>query len=110
MTLKAFLQQFAVRQTSRRRRPSIPVKNGSHRADVAWLRKNVAESLEDRTLLATFTVTSLSDGAVNIAGDQPGTLRQAIFDANANPDPDTIDFQPGLTGTILITQGRIGHY
>jgi hypothetical protein len=45
---------------------------------------------------ATFTVTNLSDSG-------PGSLRQAIADANANPDADTITFASGLTGTINLT-------
>jgi streptogramin lyase len=36
-------------------------------------------------LLSTFTVTSTGDSGA-------GTLRQAITDANANPGPDTINF------------------
>jgi predicted outer membrane repeat protein len=58
-------------------------------------------------MLATFTVTNLSDAAVMMPGDAPGTLRQAIFDANALPGADTIEFQNGLTGTILLTEGEL---
>ena len=48
-----------------------------------------AEGLERRTLLATLVV--------NDAGDSgPGTLRQAILDANTLTGPDTITFNiPG---------------
>ena len=49
---------------------------------------------------ATFTVTNLSDSG-------PGSLRQAILDANAVLDADTIAFQPGLTGTITLTSAAI---
>lgn len=42
--------------------------------------------LEDRRLLASFLVTNTLDSG-------PGTLRQAILDANANAGPDNIDFQ-----------------
>ena len=45
---------------------------------------------------ATFTVTV--DGSIG-----PGTLGQAILDANASPGADTIDFAPGVTGMILLT-------
>ncbi|HEV8631048.1 MAG TPA: right-handed parallel beta-helix repeat-containing protein, partial [Thermoanaerobaculia bacterium] len=55
----------------------------------------------------TFTVSNLNDGPVAAAGDQPGTLRQAIFDANALAGADAIDFQAGLTGTILLTDGQL---
>jgi hypothetical protein len=47
--------------------------------------------LEDRTVLTTFPVTTLADGG-------PGSLRQAIFLANATPGDDTITF--AVTGTI----------
>jgi Right handed beta helix region len=54
------------------------------------------ESLEDRTVPTTFTVTNLNDGG-------PGSLRQAITDANADALPDIITFAAGLTGTINLT-------
>lgn len=41
---------------------------------------------------ATFTVTTTVDSG-------PGSLRQAIFDANANPGADTITFAIGATGS-----------
>jgi len=58
------------------------------------------EPLEDRRMLATFTVSNLSDGAVAAPGDLPGSLRQAIFDANNTAGADTIDFS--TTGTITL--------
>jgi hypothetical protein len=60
------------------------------------------EVLEDRAVpAATFTVTNLADAG-------PGSLRQAIADANADPtSADTIVFQPGLTGTITLTTGQL---
>jgi hypothetical protein len=51
-------------------------------------------------MLAVFTVTSLSDAPVTAAGQAPGTLRQAVFDANVSPGADTIEFSTGLSGTI----------
>ena len=65
------------------------------------------ESLEARHLLATFMVSNLNDGSVAAAGDVPGSLRQAIFDANAAPSADEIVFQTGLTGTIALTAGEL---
>lgn len=65
------------------------------------------ESLESRRLLAVFTVTNLDDDPVAAAGDAPGTLRQALFDANATSEADTINFQGGLTGTITLTEGEL---
>ncbi|MCB1920105.1 MAG: DUF4214 domain-containing protein [Candidatus Competibacteraceae bacterium] len=49
---------------------------------------------------ATFTVTSLNDSGA-------GSLRKAVLDANAAPGNDTIAFQSGLTGTIVLTSGEI---
>ncbi|MFZ1641606.1 MAG: choice-of-anchor Q domain-containing protein, partial [Candidatus Contendobacter sp.] len=49
---------------------------------------------------ATFTVTNLNDSG-------PGSLRQAVLDANATLGADTIAFQAGLTGTITLTTGEI---
>jgi titin len=43
------------------------------------------ECLEPRTVPATFTVTTTADSG-------PGSLRQAILDANATPDTNTIAF------------------
>lgn len=65
------------------------------------------ESLESRRLLAVFSVTNLDDDPVAAAGDAPGTLRQALFDANATSEADTVNFQGGLTGTITLTQGEL---
>ncbi len=47
---------------------------------------------------ATFTVTNLNDSGV-------GSLRQAIIDAKAIGGDNTIQFQSGLSGTILLTSG-----
>jgi hypothetical protein len=58
------------------------------------------EPLEDRTVPSSFTVTNLFDSG-------PGSLRQAIRAANANPGPDVIDFAPGLQGTIVLTSGEL---
>ncbi len=49
---------------------------------------------------ATFTVTNLGDSG-------SGSLRQAITDANGAAGADTIDFQAGLSGTILLTSGQL---
>lgn len=49
---------------------------------------------------ATFSVTTLSDSG-------PGSLRQAVLDANAAAGPDEIVFAPGLGGTITLTSGEI---
>jgi predicted outer membrane repeat protein len=61
------------------------------------------EVCEERNLLAIFSVTNLNDGVVTDQGDQPGTLRQAIFDANEAAGPDTIEFASTLSGTIALS-------
>lgn len=54
--------------------------------------RQTLEPLESRQLLATFSVTSVNDSG-------PGTLRQAILDANSNPGPDFIEFSLAATNT-----------
>ncbi|MFZ4790401.1 MAG: InlB B-repeat-containing protein [Candidatus Competibacteraceae bacterium] len=50
---------------------------------------------------ATFTVTNINDSGA-------GSLRQAVLDANAAiTSANTIGFQAGLTGTIILTSGTI---
>ena len=68
-------------------------------------RRLSVEALEDRRMLATFTVTNLLDGPVAAAGDLPGSLRQAIFDANNTPGADDINVT-GVSGTLLMTDGE----
>ena len=61
------------------------------------------EPLEDRRVLATFTVTNLNDATVTGPGSAPGTLRQAIYDANISSDADIIDFAPDLSGDLKLS-------
>src|SRR3954470_4411794 len=49
---------------------------------------------------ATFTVSNLNDSG-------PGSLRQAVLDANASAGADDVVFGPGVTGTITLTSGEI---
>ena len=63
-------------------------------------------------MLATFTVTNNIDGPVGAAGDLPGSLRQAIFDANALDGADMINFDASVfTGgdesLIRLTAGEL---
>jgi titin len=58
------------------------------------------ESLEDRHLLSTFSVLNTNDYG-------PGSLRQAILDANAKPGLDTIRFTIG-SGAQTIHVGSEG--
>ena len=61
------------------------------------------EPLEDRRVLATFTVTNLTDATVTGPGSAPGTFRQAIYDANVSSDPDIVDFAPGVAGDLRLS-------
>src|SRR5262249_30032472 len=61
------------------------------------------EHLEDRRVLAAFTVTNLSDVPVTGPNTAPGTLRQAIYDANHTAGDDDIYFADGLSGTVNLT-------
>lgn len=101
--MKRSRRQSAVGQQSQRRSPPS--------------RRIAFEFLEPRLALTTFTVTSLSDGPVNLA-DNVVTLRDAVAAANGNVAAfpggpagdalsDGIRFQSGLTGTISLTQGQI---
>lgn len=54
--------------------------------------------LVEPALAATFNVTNLNDAGA-------GSLRDALFNANAASDTDVIDFQAGLSGTITLTTG-----
>ena len=59
------------------------------------------ERLEDRTVPSTFTVHNLADSG-------PGSLRQAVLDANANPGADLIRFaRAARDGTITLTSGEL---
>src|SRR5262249_40513612 len=56
--------------------------------------------LQDRSLPSTFLVSNLADSG-------PGSLRQAVLDANTHPGPDQITFAPQLHGTIALTSGQL---
>ncbi len=65
------------------------------------LRKYLFESLEPRNLLATFTVTDLSD-IVNPSDDATVfTLQEALNAANGSVADDTIQFAPALTAGVV---------
>lgn len=61
---------------------------------------SVTLTLVGSSAAASFQVTNL-----NNAG--PGSLRQAVLDANAAAGSDTISFAAGLTGTITLTSGPL---
>jgi hypothetical protein len=59
-------------------------------------------------MLASFAVTNTSDAFVDGPGDAPGTLRQAIFDADLTPEADTIDFDIGAGPALIsLTEGEL---
>jgi len=65
--------------------------------------------LERRETPATFTVTNTLDGAVTKAGDLPGSLRQAVFDANTLPGSDSIVFDAIAFSTAKTITFSSGH-
>lgn len=54
----------------------------------------------NRAVADTFTVTNTADSG-------PGSLRQAVLDANLNAGADTINFGPGVSGTISLDSGQL---
>lgn len=59
-------------------------------------------------LLATSSPATAADFVVlNLADGGPGSLRQAVFDANMLSGSDTVRFAPGLTGQIVLTSGQL---
>ncbi len=60
-------------------------------------RQSLVETLELRSLLTTFTVTSLAD---NLDDDGQTTLREAMVQAGENEGADEIVFASGLSGVI----------
>jgi hypothetical protein len=64
------------------------------------------EALEDITVPSTFTVVDLGDAGSG--SGLVGDLRYAVNTANSNADlSNRIVFQPGLTGTITLTQDKL---
>src|SRR5262245_43048497 len=58
------------------------------------------QSLEDRSVPTTFTVTNLNDSGA-------GSLRAEIAAANVNPGDDTVNFNSGVLGTITLSTGEL---
>src|SRR5262249_36686896 len=58
------------------------------------------EDLETRALPSTFTVTNLDDSG-------PGSLRQAVLDANAAKGANEIDFAHRIRGVIALQSGQL---
>jgi hypothetical protein len=73
---------------------ALAISTGVHDQDGNPLA--TAYSIQFTVTVATFVVTSLTDSG-------PGSLREAIaYTASGG----TVDFQPGLRGTITLTSGR----
>jgi hypothetical protein len=70
----------------------------SHASAAGCLLFLLAPLLAARAEAITFNVTTLADSG-------PGSLRQAVLDANVVTGPDTIVF--AVTGTITLTSGEI---
>jgi Ca2+-binding RTX toxin-like protein len=63
-------------------------------------RTAVLDGLEPRRLFSTFNVSTLLDV-------EDGSLRTALLRADFNPGADTITFDPGLSGTLLLEGGEL---
>lgn len=98
-------------------RSFVPIARSTRKSLVTSRRSRCRTSLEElevRELLAIITVTSLAD---DLTVNSQITLREALMAANGNvsvdgspagsPGLDTIRFQPGLVGTIALTQGQL---
>lgn len=70
----------------------------SHRRRAGSAPRHACELLETRVLLSTFAV-------VNLNNQGPGSLRQAILNANQSAGPDRIIFQ--TAGSIRLTTGAL---
>ncbi|TWU44125.1 hypothetical protein Q31b_16600 [Novipirellula aureliae] len=88
--------------------------NSHHRRSVRHLGKRVLrsnhrrrlrlESLENRRLLASIIVNTLDDV---VQADSQTSLREAITQANANPDADIISFASQLQGSRLELRDKV---
>jgi len=87
-----------VHQVSQRptaRAPRRPVRRAT---DVRA--RLLVQALEGRVVPANFPVSTSADAGA-------GSLRQAILDANANPGADTITFDAGVAGPIVLLTGEL---
>lgn len=85
---------------SRQQRRALERARRKSRRSGAALTLGAALAAVPAAQAATFTVSNLDDAG-------PGSLRQAILDANGAAGADVIEFQAGLTGTIVLTSGQL---
>lgn len=69
-------------------------------------RRSILETLEDRRVLASFTVVTGGDAGSGSCTTAACTLRDAITAANALAGPDEINFASNVTGTITLTPAK----
>lgn len=94
------MSDTSAQQTRLTRRQRRALARKATRPGAAVLALGVAMAAAPAAQAATFTVTNLDDAG-------PGSLRDAIDQANALAGPDTIDFQAGLAGGIVLTSGEL---
>ena len=68
-------------------------------------RRCTCEQLEQRAMLTTFVVDTLSDTVD--AQDNRTSLREAVLAANENPGEDEIVFADRVTGRLLLQNGEL---
>ncbi len=96
-------QQFGKSRSPRKRRSKSRRSKYSNQGSLG--RSLHIEALEDRRLLRAWTVVNLEDlrddggGGLEVV---PGSLRDAILQANEIDEPHTIMFNEGLQGTIYL--------
>src|SRR5262245_37020811 len=80
-------------------------KNSRTQTSARHRRQPGLEALEDRTAPAVFTVNALTDTNPTGGGagsGNAGDLRYVLTQSNTAGGTNTIDFQQGLSGTILL--------
>ena len=68
-------------------------------------RQYACEHLEQRRMLTTFVVDTLSD--IVDSEDNRTSLREAVVSANENPGEDEIRFADRVTGRLLLQNGEL---
>lgn len=85
-------------------------KRGRSASGKSTRRAMALEQLEDRRMLATFTVVNLNDTQLddnNMRVTVVGSLRWAVEQAEANDEADIIVFADGMLGNINLNNGEI---